>query len=125
MMKFIIYGFFSIFLVFVAYIDKKTMNIPNKLNLLGFVVGIATIYFNPLLSWQQALLGAISGFSIMLLVSIITKGGFGAGDIKLGAVIGLFVGVFYTFYILFVAGWLQLIYQKFAKQKVAPFGQCH
>ena len=46
----------------------------------------------PLTPWWDALLGAIVGFSLLLLIAIVSKGGMGGGDIKLFAVLGLVVG---------------------------------
>lgn len=122
MMKYIIYGFFIMFLIIISYIDLKTMKIPNKYNIIGMIVGLSTLYFNPFISWKSGLIGMILSFLILLIATVLTDGGFGAGDIKFVAVIGLFTGVYHSFYIILAAIWLQTIYLLISRKKSGPLG---
>lgn len=40
----------------------------------------------------RALVAAIGYFAVLLLVAIVTRGGFGMGDVKLAVLLGLFMG---------------------------------
>lgn len=51
----------------------------------------------------DSLAGALLGGGLLLLVSLLTKGGFGGGDIKLMAGLGLFYGLIGTVTVLFIA----------------------
>lgn len=122
MIEYIIYSLFFIYIIAVAFIDIKTMKIPNKFNLIGFIIGLLSLCFNSFISFQSALLGMLFGFFTLLIITIITGGGFGAGDIKYISVIGLFMGLRYTFYILLLAAWLHTIYLLLRKKKSGAFG---
>ena len=88
----------SAFLPLIAVIDRREMIIPNRLLLQmlafwGLVMGLYTLRLGtvdlPVL--KDALLGGLIGAS-PLFVRLISKGGIGMGDIKLFAIIGLYVG---------------------------------
>lgn len=49
------------------------------------------------------------GFSILLLIAVISKGGMGGGDIKLFLLIGLVLGTFNTLLTLFLASVIGMI----------------
>lgn len=117
----IIYGFFIIFLLIGAYIDYTTFKIPNWLNLSGALLGIVFIFVNPLLSPLNCVLGALFGFIFFLIVAILSRGGFGAGDVKFLGVIGLYVGLQNTWYIISLSYIIQHIYMALTKKEKGAF----
>lgn len=116
-------------LVIITVSDLAYMLIPDKiLVFLGVLIILARI-FSPLDPWWDSLVGAILGFSILLLIAILSKGGMGGGDIKLFFVIGLVLGIIPTLLTLFIAafigmitGFIQLKIKKSDKKTPIPFG---
>lgn len=125
-MIYVIYGLFLLYLLLVGVIDYRTGLIPNKLNGAALVVGVISLKVNSLITWKNSLAGMMLGFcvmSILTLALIYFKAGmFGAGDIKAFAVIGLYMGIYHTFYIIFFAILIQNIYMAMTKKKDAVFG---
>lgn len=86
-------GLFFGLLFVIAWIDAKTMRIPNRLNACMLVLGICAIVTVPGPAVIQRLLGMLVISGCMILVVLILPGGFGGGDIKLMAAGGLFLGL--------------------------------
>jgi leader peptidase (prepilin peptidase)/N-methyltransferase len=84
--------FLASLLVAVSFIDIDHFFIPNRLVLAGVVCGVVFSLFVPDVSLWSALLGAASTAGFLLLVALLSRGGMGMGDIKLGLVTGLFLG---------------------------------
>jgi leader peptidase (prepilin peptidase)/N-methyltransferase len=84
--------FLTSLLVAVSFIDIDHFFIPNRLVLAGVVCGVVFSLFVPDVSLWSALLGAASTAGFLLLVALLSRGGMGMGDIKLGLVTGLFLG---------------------------------
>jgi leader peptidase (prepilin peptidase)/N-methyltransferase len=78
-----------------SLVDLHEMIIPNELVIAGLLFGLGFILLAPHSdqSWQMALAGAAVGFGSLLLLALLVKGGMGMGDVKLAAVIGLFLGL--------------------------------
>lgn len=116
-------------LVIITVSDLAYMLIPNKV-LLPFAIGFVLLRFvSPLIPWWDSLLGAGVGFSVLLLIGIVSKGGMGGGDIKLFFVIGLVLGTLKTLLTLFLAaaigtivGLLVLRKTKQGRKTPIPFG---
>ncbi|MGF1664850.1 MAG: prepilin peptidase [Acidimicrobiia bacterium] len=77
--------------------DLDAKLIPNRLLYPGTAIGAVLLAVGALSVDRPVDLGrgAISGvgyFGLLLLVAIITRGGFGMGDVKLAVVLGLFMG---------------------------------
>lgn len=90
----------------------------------GALIAIMRI-ISPLQPWWDAILGAVFGFSLLLLLSILSKGGMGGGDIKLYFVLGLVLGLKLTFLSLFFAALIGLIVSIILRRgfgKTIPFG---
>lgn len=83
-----------------AIIDFFTKKIPNKLNLTLYIAGVlllaAEFIFNrgnfPL-RLEASLIGAGVGFGFLFIMSLVTKGGMGMGDVKLIGGVGLAFGI--------------------------------
>lgn len=90
-------------LVIITVSDIAYMLIPDKV-LLPFGIALLVLrFFIPLDPWWDSLLGAAAGFLILLLISVVSRGGMGGGDIKLFFVIGLVLGTAGTLMTLFFA----------------------
>lgn len=118
----------SLFMI-ITVSDLKYMVIPDKVLLFFSTLFIIERIFIPLNPWWDSLAGALTGFCLLLLIAIISKGGMGGGDIKLFAVIGFVVGVkvmLFSFFLatLFgaVAGITGLILGVFKKGQPIAFG---
>ncbi|NPA95030.1 MAG: prepilin peptidase [Thermodesulfobacteria bacterium] len=95
--EFVVYFIFSCSLIVVSFIDLEHKIIPDVISLPGIVLGFASSFLLPELSWLDSLLGIIFGGGILYLVTwgyyLVTKRiGMGGGDIKLLAMIGAFLG---------------------------------
>lgn len=90
-------------LIIITVSDIAYMLIPDKVLLPFAVVLLVLRFFIPLDPWWDSLLGAAAGFLILLLISVVSKGGMGGGDIKLFFVIGLVLGTGGTLMTLFFA----------------------
>ncbi|WP_172856669.1 A24 family peptidase [Thermoanaerobacterium sp. RBIITD] len=123
------YIFLSAVLVAITFIDIEHKIIPNKIILTGLIGGII---FRVLL-YNYGILDYVIGFAlgggILLLISIISGGGMGGGDIKLMALIGLFVGWKLTLTTLFIAvllgaigGIILIILKVKTRKDYIPFG---
>ena len=75
----------------IAWIDKKTMEIPDSLNIAIAVCGFIAIFISPDISLKSQLLG-IAVAAPLLIISIFVEGAFGFGDVKLMAAAGFFLG---------------------------------
>ena len=84
-------------LIAISYIDLDYWIIPHELALIGGVVGVLCVFFNPELRWWESLLGAAlgyGGFALLALVAtyVFKKPALGHGDWYLLAMIGAFLG---------------------------------
>ena len=86
----------SCFLIVIAYIDYEHRIILDVVLFLmigaGFIINIYIGQISPLMMLLSGLLGG----SIFLLLALTSKGGFGGGDVKFMAVIGVWLGLKYT-----------------------------
>ena len=83
-------------LVLAAVFDIRTHRIPNKLNLLILILGLSLqTWFLGLDGLTSGLLGLAVGLGMFIPFYLL--GGFGAGDVKLMAVVGTFLGPQDTF----------------------------
>lgn len=86
------FAFISL-LIIIFVSDIHYMIIPDKVLLFFAPIFLLMRYtLAPIDPWWNPLLGAVIGFSLLLAIAIISKGGMGGGDIKLFAVIGIVLG---------------------------------
>lgn len=123
------YLFLSSLLLVAAFIDLDHMIIPNRLVLAGLAAGAAFIPATGEITALNALGGAASASGFLLMLNIVTRGGMGMGDVKLAAVIGLFLGWPLTALALFAAfllgglgGVLLIMSGKKKRKDPIPFG---
>lgn len=92
-----------------SLVDFHDRIIPNELVLFGLAAGTAMLFVIPMpgQTAMDTLLGAGAGFGFLLILALLVKGGMGLGDVKLAAVMGLFLGfpwVFMALVFSFLAG---------------------
>lgn len=89
--------------------DIAYMLIPDKILLFFLPLFIVGRILSPLAPWWDSLVGAIIGFTLLLLIAVVSKGGMGGGDIKLFFLIGLVLGTVNTLLTLFLASVIGMI----------------
>ncbi len=109
--------------------DIQYMIIPDKVLLFFGSLLLVERIFIQLDPWWDSLLGAVVGFVLLYVISVVSKGAMGGGDIKLFAVIGLVLGaelILLTFFLstLFgtAGGLIGMFTGKVKKNKPIPFG---
>lgn len=89
--------------VIVTVSDMSYMLIPNRLLVFFTACFIFYRIIDPLQPWYNSIFGALAGFGIILAIILISRGGMGAGDMKLLGVLGIFLGFKLTLLTLFLA----------------------
>lgn len=115
--------------IFISKEDIKTKSIKNK-HLL-YMAGIGAVLILASLNrdiYFSALLGMLLGFLISFLVSWFSKEGIGMGDVKLIAVVGLYLGaerlgiaVFWGLVLVLLFGIFRLVTKKADRKTEYPF----
>lgn len=107
-LEFIGYSILCSILIVVAVIDYYHQIIPDTINIFGLICGILfhAINFAGFSSLFQYLLGFLIGGGFLLLIAVVTKGAMGGGDIKLMAMLGLWIGWKFTLLNLFLSFFL-------------------
>lgn len=118
----------SMFMIIIVS-DINYMLIPDKILIWFAGIFLLERIFWPLTPWWDSLLGAGTGFLLLLIIALVSKGGMGGGDIKLYALLGLVLGfklVLLSFFIstLFgaVIGSLALVFKIVKRKQPIPFG---
>ncbi|OIJ10570.1 prepilin peptidase [Anaerobacillus alkalilacustris] len=117
-------------LIIIFVSDIHYMIIPDQV-LLFFApfLLVMRLFLAPLDTWWNPFLGAVIGFTLLLAIAIISKGGMGGGDIKLFAVIGVVLGwqgvllaFFLSTLIGAIIGIIGLTLGKIRRGEPIPFG---
>jgi leader peptidase (prepilin peptidase)/N-methyltransferase len=116
-------------LIIIIVSDIRYMVIPDKVLLFFAVIFIIERIFIPLHPWWDSLVGAIIGFSLLLLIAFVSKGGMGGGDIKLFALLGFVLGgkmvlLAFFFSTLYgtIFGLIGMVLGKVRRGEPMPFG---
>lgn len=89
--------------VIAAFTDLREQRVPNWLTGPGLLCAFALHgIYSGLAGLGFAVMGAAAGFG--LLIAFYAVGGMGAGDVKLMAVVGGFLGVYAVFWVFLVTG---------------------
>jgi leader peptidase (prepilin peptidase)/N-methyltransferase len=83
---------FVLLLVPVTFIDLDHRIIPNRLMLVGTVLGPALVLLTDPGAIVEHLIAAAAAGGFLLAAALARPGGLGLGDVKLAAVMGLFLG---------------------------------
>lgn len=118
-------------------VDLKKKIIPNLLVCFGLLFWVCITAYdiskeeNLKGLLESELIGLAIGFGLLAVVSLVTKGAIGFGDVKLFGVIGLIGGAFCTYSTLLVSliisvivAAIGLIAKKISKKDTIPFGPC-
>lgn len=118
-------------------IDYEHHRLPDRLVIVAGVAGALLLVLAAAVQgqWSPLLRGAEAAaavFAVLLALALISPSGFGLGDVKLGAVIGLFLGWFgwrYVFYGVFagfllgsVVGIVLLLARRGTRKTAIAFG---
>jgi leader peptidase (prepilin peptidase)/N-methyltransferase len=132
--KFAAYSILTLFLIAIAYIDLDTGFIPDKLTLPAFIIGIFFIVLFHIVTWKDALFGALAGGATLTLLMVLGKAIFkkdamGMGDVKLIILIGIYIGfpevwiaLFFGAVVACILIFFGLARKKIRLQSTIPFG---
>ncbi|WP_099158759.1 prepilin peptidase [Virgibacillus ndiopensis] len=109
--------------------DSKYMIIPDNVLLFFLPLFIIIRFMQPLDPWWSAILGAVIGFVIIASVIFISRGGMGAGDMKLFGVLGIVLGIKNVLLVFFlscmfgaIVGILLILFKVIDRKQPVPFG---
>ncbi|MCS7215092.1 MAG: prepilin peptidase [Thermodesulfovibrio sp.] len=118
-------------MIVISFIDIDFQIIPDQISIPLIFAGIflsLLSHDNPNLvsNFKESLFGIVVGGGSLLLVSIISKGGMGGGDIKLNAAVGAYLGPKSALITIFIGSLLGaiagiIILKKTGSRKI-PFG---
>jgi leader peptidase (prepilin peptidase)/N-methyltransferase len=117
-------------LVIITISDLTVMRIPNKILLFFFPICVMLrVLFSGGQAWWSYVLGAVIGSGIIVLISLVTRGGMGMGDAKLLLVCGSVVGITHILVAFVLAcligsliGGLLLLLNIIKRKQPIPFG---
>ncbi|MDI3269663.1 MAG: A24 family peptidase [Bacillota bacterium] len=75
-----------------SIVDVKQRRIPNLLNLAGALLAFTFSLLGGKSFFWSSLKGSLTVFFLLLLLHLISRGRLGLGDVKLGFVLGAFLG---------------------------------
>lgn len=114
-------------IIFVA--DIKYMLIPNKVLLFFLPLFIVMRTLQPFESWVTSIAGAIAGLVITVIIILVSKGGMGAGDMKLFGLLGIVLGLKGILLVFFlstiigaIVGSILLLSKLIDRKQPIPFG---
>ncbi|MFD1851891.1 prepilin peptidase [Oceanobacillus bengalensis] len=114
-------------IIFVS--DITYMLIQNKILLFFLPFFIIMRILNPLEPWWSPILGAVVGIGIIALIIIVSRGGMGAGDMKLFGVLGIVLGTekvllafFLSCLVGAIIGMLLMAFKVIGRKQPVPFG---
>ncbi|MGN8645660.1 prepilin peptidase [Gracilibacillus sp. HCP3S3_G5_1] len=109
--------------------DLRYLLIPNNILLFFLPIFILFRAFQPLDPWWSSITGAIAGYGMIAIIIIVSKGGMGAGDMKLLALLGVLLGLPNILLTLFMATLIGLLssillvlMRGFKRKQEVPFG---
>ena len=109
-------------LAVIAWIDHKTMEIPDTCNLAIGICGVLAMFVNPEISIYARMIGAVCISVPMLIMIHLIPGSFGGGDVKLTFAAGLYLGfrlmLVGTFLAFMIGGCQAMILLVMGKAKV-------
>ena len=113
-------------LVIITAVDIKHQIIPNVITLPGLALGLVAGSYS--IGYVNSFMGFLLGCGLFYLVTLLSNGGMGGGDIKYIAAAGAFVGWQKALLIIFISavlgtfvGLFQIVVQKKNKKKYHSF----
>jgi leader peptidase (prepilin peptidase)/N-methyltransferase len=92
MVEFAVHAVLVAALIAITAIDLRYQIIPDVITLPGIVLGVLANVVTDRVSWLESLIGIAVGGGIFFVIILVTGGGMGGGDMKLGAMLGAFLG---------------------------------
>ena len=125
----VVFALLAVVLLVVACIDLAHTIIPDAITLPGMLAGLlASVVLTPV-GLGNALIGALLGGGVFLVIAVLSRGGMGGGDIKLIAMIGAFLGwqavlatMFLGALLLTLLGLALMLLRQKRRQDPLPFG---
>ena len=117
--------------------DLDHRRIPNRILLPAIAVGtallgLAAVVEGDLYAFRRAVAGGAGYFGFLLIIALVSRGGFGFGDVKLAFLLGeflafvswrvLLVGVFAAFVLGGVVAFGLLVGRRVGRKDAIPFG---
>jgi leader peptidase (prepilin peptidase)/N-methyltransferase len=116
-------------LVAITVVDLRYQVIPDAITLPGVVGGLAASLVSHRVSFFESAAGVLVGGVLFVAVIVLSRGGMGGGDLKLGAMLGAFLGWKSLLVALFIAVVLGgvtavtlLSSGRLARKDAIPFG---
>ncbi|MBP1947784.1 prepilin peptidase [Virgibacillus litoralis] len=116
-------------LMIILVSDITYMLIPNRVLLFFMPFFIIIRIIQPLDPWWLSILGGIIGITLIALIIIVSRGGMGAGDMKLFGILGIVLGVdkvllafFLSCMIGAIIGMMLLLFSVIERKQPVPFG---
>jgi len=100
---FLVAGLLLPALIAVTAIDLEHQLIPDAITLPWILVGLLANLVTARISWVEPVTGILLGGGVFLAIILASGGGMGGGDLKLGAMLGAFLGWKALLFALFVA----------------------
>ena len=126
---FLTMAFLSSIMIVAAFIDLDHRIIPNRIVLFGLVSGIVLGLISAKAGVAFMALGMTTGFGLLLLVAVISRGQMGMGDVKIAAVMGVFLGwqavllaIFFAFSGGGLYGLFLIVFRGKSRKTAVPFG---
>lgn len=94
---------FTCFLIVISFIDYDYSLIFDNVLIPMALIGVAFNLFIGDIKILNMFFSGLLGGSIFLALAVVSRGGFGGGDIKLMSVIGLWLGIKYTILAVFLS----------------------
>lgn len=120
--------FFAVLLA-AALIDYQHQIIPDELIITGLVLGLPLVHLSGSGKVIDGLIGFLVAGVLFLIIALVSKGGMGGGDIKLSALMGLFLGwpdilvaLFISFLVGGLAGIMLMALGQKGRKDAVPFG---
>jgi leader peptidase (prepilin peptidase) / N-methyltransferase len=127
--EFVVAGILLAALVAITAIDLQHLLIPDVITLPGILVGLVANLATGRISWVDSTVGIILAGGLFLMIILVSRGGMGGGDLKLGALLGAFLGWKALLFALFVAivlgglfGIVLLVLGLRGRKDAIPFG---
>ena len=90
-------------LIAITAIDVRLQLIPDAITLPGILVGVLVNLGTGATPWLDSVVGALVGGGVFFVIILVQPAGMGGGDMKLGAMLGAFLGWEVLLFSLFVA----------------------
>jgi leader peptidase (prepilin peptidase)/N-methyltransferase len=117
----------SMFMIIIVS-DINYMIIPDKILIWFAGIFLLERIIWPLNPWWDSLLGAVTGFLLLLVIALVSKGGMGFGDVKLYALLGFVLGLKLVLLSFFLStlygavfGGLALLFRIVKRRQPIPF----